>query len=52
MKKSTLLNFLTQLKTKAEDEEIKYLTALEVLDFLLDYINDSEIRELVEEIPL
>lgn len=52
MKKSGLLNLLEQLNTRAESEEIKYLTCLEVLDLLLDYMNDEAIREAVERIPL
>jgi len=52
MKKSGLLASLAQLKVKAEDEEINDINRLKILDLLLDYINDPQIRVAVEEIPL
>jgi len=51
MKKSGLLYSLENLKVRQE-EEVKYITSLEIIDLLLDYINDLEIRKAVEEIPL
>lgn len=52
MKKSGLIALLAQLKVKAEDEEINDINRLKIVDLLLDYINDPQIREAVEEIPL
>lgn len=51
MKKSGLLSLLAQMKAVAEDEEIKDIRKLQIMDHLLDYINDPEIREAVEAIP-
>lgn len=52
MKKTSLLALLAQLKIKADDEEINDINRLKIVDLLLDYINDPQIREAVEEIPL
>jgi hypothetical protein len=52
MKKSSALALLAQLKAEneAKPAEETELTPLRILDILLDYINDQEIREAVDEI--
>ncbi|HWY36089.1 MAG TPA: hypothetical protein VNX68_15700 [Nitrosopumilaceae archaeon] len=52
MKKASLLFQLQELKTQMEDEEIKEITKIKILDLLLDYINDVDIRGAVEDIPI
>lgn len=51
MKKSGLLARLEQLRLEAEDKALEEITKLTVLDLVLDYINDPQIREAVERIP-
>lgn len=51
MKKSGLLSRLAHLKARAELEPDDGSVGLEVVDTLLDYINDPNIREAVEAIP-
>lgn len=51
MTKSSVLARLGQMKARAEAEEMTDLTAKMILDTLLDYINDSQIRAAVDEIP-
>lgn len=50
LKKTNVLARLTQIKQRAEEEEMTDLTAKVILDLLLDYLNDAEIREAVDEI--
>jgi len=50
MRKIGLLNLLNQIAARAEEEEIDDLRSMEVLDVILDYINDPEIRDAVDEI--
>ena len=52
MRKQELLNLVKQIQARSELEEINDLRSIQVLDVLLDYINDKEIREAVEEILL
>lgn len=52
MKKSTLLNVIEQVKADAELKEIEQGTMLKLLDLLLDYVNDADIRKAVEEVPM
>lgn len=52
MKKSGALARLAQIKVAAEDKELTDIYRLEVLDVLLEYINDPEIREAAEAVPL
>lgn len=51
MKKSGLLSVLSQMKDKAEDEELNDIRKMQIIDHLLDYIGDTEIRTAVEDIP-
>ena len=51
MKKHGLLARLEQLRLEAEDKELEEITKVTLLDLLLDYINDPQIREAVEKIP-
>lgn len=54
LKKSNVLARLKQMKERAEDPEdtgIKELLPMAILDTLLDYINDPQIRKAVDEIP-
>ena len=52
MKKSTLLSSLEQVKANAELKEIENGTMLKLLDLLLDYVNDKDIRDAVEAVPM
>jgi hypothetical protein len=52
MKKASLLNRIEQIRVHAEDNEITELTKIELLDLLLDYINDGDIRSVIDEVPL
>lgn len=52
MKKSTLLNRLEQIRLQAEDEEIKAMRPLEILDLVLEYVNDKDIRDAIEAVPM
>jgi len=51
MKKSGLLSSLENLKARVERESDDGTAGLQIIDFLLDYINDLHIREAVEAIP-
>lgn len=51
MKKAGLIALLGQLKIKADEEEINDINRIKIVDLLLDYINDPQIRAAVEEIP-
>lgn len=51
MKKSSLLSLIEQIKSDAELKEIDGGTQLKLLDLLLDYVNDADIRKAVEEVP-
>ena len=51
MRKAGLLARLCQIKA-LQDEELEEIRAMEVIDVLLDYINDAQVREAVEEIAL
>ena len=50
MRKAGLLNLLKQIRGQSEVEEIDNLRPIQVLDVLLDYINDPEVREAVDEV--
>lgn len=52
MKKSNLLARLALLRDTIQDQEIQHIHALTVIDTLLDYLNDADIRKMVEEINL
>ena len=54
MNKSGLLKALEGLRIQAEgaDEEVRYLTSMRALDLVLDYVNDKQIRDAVEDIPM
>lgn len=52
MKKSTLLSSIANLKAQVEGEELKEETKLRLLDLLLDYVNDKDIRDAIEEVPM
>lgn len=52
MKKQGLLNLLNQVKNDAELKEIEHGTMIQVLIYLLDYINDPDIKTAVDEIPM
>lgn len=52
MKKSGLIALLGQMKIKADEEAINEINRIKILDLLLDYINDPQIRKAVEEIPI
>lgn len=52
MKKQSVLTLLGQLKAESEQksaEELE-LMPLRILDLLLDYINDPQVREAVDDI--
>ena len=51
LKKSNVLSRLEQLRALAEVQKVSDLMAKKVLDLLLDYLNDPQIREAVERIP-
>lgn len=52
MKKQSVINLLEQLKAENDlkSGEETTITPLRILDILLDYINDPQIREAVDEI--
>lgn len=50
MKKTGLISLLVQLKNRNE-EELKPLTALEIIELLVTYINDPQIKAAVDDIP-
>jgi hypothetical protein len=52
LKKSSVLARLEQLRLTAEENEIQPVYLLAVIDTLLDYAGDPEIRAKVEEIAL
>lgn len=59
MKKDTLLFQIGEVKQQVEHgeygddmEEKRAGARLKIIDLLLDYINQPEVREAVEEIPL
>lgn len=51
MKKSSLINQIAQVKLNAELKEIENGTIMKLLDLLLDYVNDKDIRDAIEEVP-
>lgn len=51
MKKQSLLNLIEQVKNDAELKEIEDGTKLKLLDLLLDYINDPDVRGAIESVP-
>jgi hypothetical protein len=53
MKKSGLLSSLNNLKVRNEHapQELTELTPMEIINILLTYLNDSEIRSAVDSIP-
>lgn len=52
MKKSTLLNNIELIRQDAELKEIEQGTMLKLLDLLLDYLNDKDIRDAMEGVPM
>lgn len=50
MKKQGLLNLIKQIAAQSEKEEIDDLRPIQVLDIILDYINDIDIRKAVDEV--
>lgn len=52
MKKSTLLNNIELIKLDAELKEIESGTMLKLLDLLLDYVNDKDVRDAIEAVPM
>lgn len=52
MKKSTLLNNIELLKQDVELKEIESGTMMKLLDLLLDYVNDKDVRDAVEGVPM
>lgn len=52
MKKSTLLNNIEQVRLNAELKEIENGTMLKLLDLILDYVNDKDIRDAIEAVPM
>lgn len=52
MKKSTFLSSVEQIRVNAELKEIENGTMLKLLDLLLDYVNDKDIRDAVEAVPM
>lgn len=51
MKKSEVTAALERIRLEAETKPIDNVTALQVIAVLVDYINDPQIREAVDEIP-
>lgn len=54
MRKDGLLNLLEQTKIRAEQTENPVpaeITRLEIIDTLLEYINDPQVRAKVDSIP-
>ena len=51
MTKDSLLKQLYNIKATQEREFDQETIALQLLDLLLTYINDKDIRESLEEIP-
>lgn len=52
MKKQGLLNLLKQTKDDAELKEIEQGTMMKVMLLLMEYINDPDIEEAVNDIPM
>lgn len=52
MKKAGLLNLLAQIQAQSDLEEIDNLRPLQVLDLILDYLNDKDIREAVDKVSM
>ncbi len=52
MTKRSLLFRLEELRTLAEDDAIQPVYKDAILDSLLDYIGDKEVRDKVEQIAL
>jgi len=50
MRKPELLSQLKQIAIQSEKEEIDDLRPIQVLDAILDYINDKDIREAVDKV--
>lgn len=50
MRKLGLLNRLEQIAAQSENEEIDDLRPIQVLDVLLEYINDFDVRKAVDEV--
>lgn len=51
MKKASILSLLKQVKDDAELKEIENGTMMKILILLLQYINDPDIEEAVNDIP-
>jgi len=51
MTKTGLLRLLAEKKTEAEGGSDYSLVPLELVTLLLEYINDRQIKEAVDEIP-
>lgn len=52
LKKADVLARLRGLKAVVEDEELAHIHALTVIDMLLDYLHDADLRGAVESIAL
>ncbi len=53
MTKLSLVNRLEQIRLETEQaDDLKEIAHLRVIDVLLDYIGNDEIRKKAEEIPL
>lgn len=52
MKKQSLLNLLKQAKDNAELKEIEQGTMMQVLILLLEYVNDPDIKQAIDDIPM
>ena len=52
LKKAQVLARLEALRGVVEDEELQKIHVLTVIDILLDYIHDQQIKEAVETIPM
>lgn len=52
MRKCVLLDLLEGVKKNAELREIEQGTMTQVLILLLDYINDSDVQQAVDDIPM
>ncbi len=52
MKKQELLKRIGQIKLEAEIGEVDPVWTLRLLDLLLDYVNDPDIRSNIEEVRM
>ena len=52
LKKAQVLARLEALRGVVEDEELQKIHALTVIDILLDYVHDQDVKSAVEVIAL